>query len=57
MAYYDPFDSKINCEEFWSDEVWTNEDQNLWEAEQERLKSSGSYSLIVDGATYAGIAV
>ena len=57
MTYYDSFDCKINCEEFWSDEVWTEEDQRAWEIEQERLKNSGDYSPVDEGETFEGIAI
>jgi hypothetical protein len=37
---------------------WSDEDQRLWEAEQERLKQwSEKYSPIDDGDSYSGIAV
>ena len=37
---------------------WSDEDQRLWEAEQERLKRwTGNYSPIDDGDSYAGIAI
>jgi hypothetical protein len=37
---------------------WSDEDQRLWEAEQERLKKwTAKYSPIDDGDSYAGIAV
>jgi hypothetical protein len=67
MTYYDSFDCKINCEEVspvteseaqdgYSN--WSDEDQRLWEAEQERLKKwTGNYSPIDDGDSYAGIAI
>ena len=58
MTYYDSFDCKINCEEFWAGyEEWSEEDQQAWEAEQERLKSSGNYSPVDEGETYEGIAI
>jgi hypothetical protein len=37
---------------------WSDEDQQLWEAEQDRLKKwTAKYSPIDDGDSYAGIAI
>ena len=37
---------------------WSDEDQQAWEAEQDRLKKwTGSYSSNVDGDTYGAIAI
>jgi hypothetical protein len=63
MTYYDSFDCKINCEEFYAEDFegygdWSDELQSDLEREQEQAKDwLNGYSPVDEGETYNGIAI